>query len=277
MSVATAPNPEIKHKATSIEDELPTMSLTEAIDFLNGREHTTELLSAETFFLKRLMENLDLEEKAECYYYLLRCRLRKSKLFETVDALELYSKMRDSFFKAEQERIVEARSRTSSIAKAQLKAFYRLTIFYFGSLENLYQSLNFDESARQAYQDKMDLKRRSYLVERKWIKYAGYTLVDITSRYGNSFLRWGATTMLSILAFAGIYANIDAATEPAQRLVPDGASFFDYFYFTIVTFTTLGYGDLHPITVPHMIAASLEVLIGYFMLGVFINLMNRRL
>jgi len=259
--------------------ELHPGSLTfgEAVNFLNAHEHSPHLLAVETFFLKRLMEDLEPEEKAECYYYLLRCRLKKSRLFETVDSVELYKKMRAAFAKAEKELLTAARRGRSRVARAQLAAFYRLAIFHFGSLENIYRAQNFEDSMRQAYEDKMDLRRRSFRFDGHYASWLGYLLTGTTSRYGNSFVRWGLTTLLSLVGFVLVYASIDAASVPEMRIIPLDGSFFKYFYYTIVTFTTLGYGDLHPHTMPQMAAVCVEVLVGYFMLGVLINLLNRRM
>jgi len=45
-------------------------------------------------------------------------------------------------------------------------------------------------------------------------------------------------------------------------------SFFDYFYFSIVTATTLGYGDYHPVGMGKVFA-SLEAIFGTFMWGLY--------
>jgi hypothetical protein len=51
--------------------------------------------------------------------------------------------------------------------------------------------------------------------------------------------------------------------------------FLDYEYFSVVTATTLGYGDYHPIGVGRAIA-SLEALFGMFMWAVFLTVFARK-
>lgn len=50
--------------------------------------------------------------------------------------------------------------------------------------------------------------------------------------------------------------------------------------FLIVTFTTLGFGDIHPLNLAGEVWLALEVLLGYIMLGgligVFANKLARR-
>ncbi len=59
---------------------------------------------------------------------------------------------------------------------------------------------------------------------------------------------------------------------------PNGIHWRDYLYFSIVTFTTLGYGDLRPcanVTWARMVA-SLEAFIGAFMIALFVWTLARR-
>jgi uncharacterized protein YjbI with pentapeptide repeats len=61
---------------------------------------------------------------------------------------------------------------------------------------------------------------------------------------------------------------------------PDGGivtSFGDNLYFSTITFTTIGYGDLHPQDIPAArTAASIEGLIGVFMIALFVWTIARR-
>lgn len=52
-------------------------------------------------------------------------------------------------------------------------------------------------------------------------------------------------------------------------------SFLDYEYFSVVTATTLGYGDLHPVGIGR-IFASAEAIFGMFMWAVFLTVFARR-
>jgi len=46
-------------------------------------------------------------------------------------------------------------------------------------------------------------------------------------------------------------------------------------YFSVVTFATLGYGDIHPITRIGEVLVIIEVLFGYISLGMLVYLLSR--
>lgn len=52
-------------------------------------------------------------------------------------------------------------------------------------------------------------------------------------------------------------------------------SISDYIYFSVVTATTLGYGDFHPIGIGK-IFASMEAIFGTFMWAVYIAVFSRK-
>ncbi len=100
-----------------------------------------------------------------------------------------------------------------------------------------------------------------------------YYLWLITSDCGRSLGRWCGMILVLTLIFAMIYQNVGinfGAYETA----------FSPFYFSIVTITTLGYGDAVPTTLAGQMAAVTEVVLGYMMLGgllaIFSNKIARR-
>lgn len=53
-------------------------------------------------------------------------------------------------------------------------------------------------------------------------------------------------------------------------------NFFSAFYYSVVTFTTLGYGDITPQGGWARLWVVLEVVLGYVTLGVFVYLLSRK-
>lgn len=100
-----------------------------------------------------------------------------------------------------------------------------------------------------------------------------YWLWWVTSDCGRSFLRWGACICLLICMFAVLFSHvaIDYGEYPTT---------ISSFYYSVVTLTTLGYGDVLPASMAAQILAMIEVVIGYVMLGgllsIFANKMARR-
>ena len=80
--------------------------------------------------------------------------------------------------------------------------------------------------------------------------------------------------ILLVLLFAGLYRGFGlrtAAAELAPLLEWDIA-----LYFSLVTWTTLGYGDLQPVRELQLLAA-LEAFLGYTYLGLIVGLVANRL
>ncbi len=100
-----------------------------------------------------------------------------------------------------------------------------------------------------------------------------YWLWWLTSDCGRSFLRWGACIFLLLCLFAVLFSfvAIDYGEYPTS---------ISSFYYSVVTLTTLGYGDVLPASLAAQILAMIEVVIGYVMLGgllsIFANKMSRR-
>lgn len=73
---------------------------------------------------------------------------------------------------------------------------------------------------------------------------------------------------LLIHAFACIYQDI--GLMDGDQLITSRA---DAIYFSVVTWTTLGYGDLHPVPQARLWAAT-EALLGYIYMGILIALLT---
>ena len=82
------------------------------------------------------------------------------------------------------------------------------------------------------------------------------------------------TWILTLAAiFAGLYETVavDFGDHPTA---------ISSIYYSVVTLTTLGYGDVVPVSTAAQIVAMIEVVLGYVMLGgllsIFANKMARR-
>ena len=116
--------------------------------------------------------------------------------------------------------------------------------------------------------EKMDRLRKVYLAEKRYKAAALYTLWKITAGYGESLSRWAVTCMAVLLGFAATYAVFN--------LIQPVINWFDYIYFSIVTFTSLGYGDVHPVGVAGKLVASAEILCGLVLFGLLLSFIANR-
>ncbi len=100
-----------------------------------------------------------------------------------------------------------------------------------------------------------------------------YRVWWLTSDCGRSFRRWGLWTALIAVVFAAIYTFVDVDYGAHETLLSP-------LYFSVVTLTTLGYGDVLPASLTAQVVCMVEVVLGYVMLGgalsIFTTKMARR-
>lgn len=90
-----------------------------------------------------------------------------------------------------------------------------------------------------------------------------------TCDYGRSFIRFFFWALTVIVIFAYLYhLNLDSISRNGL---------FDSFYFSVVTFTTLGFGDITPLTFCGKLLVISEVVLGYIMLGLLVAIISRRI
>jgi uncharacterized protein YjbI with pentapeptide repeats len=90
--------------------------------------------------------------------------------------------------------------------------------------------------------------------------------------YGRSILRWAIVSAFIAAAFGLVYWQILGV---GQFIYAEGAQLSEgwrCFYYSIVTFTTLGLGDVVPKTDAASIWVAVEVILGYVMLGGLISI-----
>jgi len=101
-------------------------------------------------------------------------------------------------------------------------------------------------------------------------------MVDIFCGYGEAPLRIIGLSLTIILVCAFIYSftglNYNGTTQAVNTGLPlkeNIALFWSSLYYSVVTFTTLGYGDFTPVGISRAIAAA-EAFIGSFTIALFV-------
>jgi len=123
--------------------------------------------------------------------------------------------------------------------------------------------------ARKMYVLEKRRRKARYAEERKLGSAFLYWLWEITCGYGESLGRWILTSIVVLLFFTLIYKTFG--------LIEPVTSWIDYFYFSAVTITTLGYGDIHPIGILGKVIACFEVTCGLLIFGMLLTYLNRRI
>jgi uncharacterized protein YjbI with pentapeptide repeats len=99
---------------------------------------------------------------------------------------------------------------------------------------------------------------------------AVYKVWSLTSDCGRSGMRWALFNAVLVLLFAGAYTQVAVDFG-------DDATWLSPIYFSIVTMTTLGYGDVLPTSAAAQFVTILQVIIGYVMLGGLLGIVTKKL
>ncbi len=127
-----------------------------------------------------------------------------------------------------------------------------------------------------AYRVRRFIVDQNYLHEFKNVNRFSHFVYNIwllTSDCGRSLLRWCGCIAVLTLVFAWIYTFVGIDYGENQNWIAP-------VYFSVVTLSTLGYGDILPVTPVARMVSLVEVVAGYVMLGgllsIFANKMARR-
>jgi len=96
----------------------------------------------------------------------------------------------------------------------------------------------------------------------------------ISSNYGRSFGLWFIWAVIVAIFFGVFYQFVPIGPAPGQTNVPQG--WFTRFYFSVIAFTTLGFGDVYPQNTVAQILVMIEVLLGYLMLGGLVSILANK-
>jgi uncharacterized protein YjbI with pentapeptide repeats len=159
----------------------------------------------------------------------------------------------------------------SSFEKAIVKGvkYDRSTIFSGAYVD---QALGNPQFVREA-------KDQQFLEEFKSKNPRIYKIWNVFADCGRSFLRWALWSLLFAVVFALIYEIIyfcSPATFKADFISPTWSG-ISFLYYSIVTFTTLGFGDIVPKSPWVQLLVTLEVILGYVMLGGLISIFANKL
>lgn len=107
--------------------------------------------------------------------------------------------------------------------------------------------------------------------------------IDLFCGYGEKPLRILSVSLVGILCFALIYANTGLSYDNSILSLSSTHSLLENFnimanalYFSVVTFTTLGYGDITPVGISR-VAAATEAFAGSFTIALFVVTFVRRM
>lgn len=155
----------------------------------------------------------------------------------------------------------------------------------YRSLESLFTDNALSTQARQAYINRKKARRKQHFDEGHWfngIRLAGY---QWAMQYGENPVRvilWSAVVIgLSTLLYPiwGLRVTKPSVVDGMITYTSFNGDFLyligKSFYFSVITFTTLGYGDIHPVGWAELLA-TLESIAGALLMALYVFVLGRR-
>jgi hypothetical protein len=96
----------------------------------------------------------------------------------------------------------------------------------------------------------------------------------ITCNFGNSAWMWASWSIVLALGFAGLFYRLGSGAFATLNLE---WNFQTMVYYGVVTFTTLGFGDVAPKTHTAAWCVTAEAVVGYVMLGGLISILATKI
>jgi uncharacterized protein YjbI with pentapeptide repeats len=113
------------------------------------------------------------------------------------------------------------------------------------------------------------------LYDSGWGGWLAFWIWYYSSNCGRSLVRWAAWAVVLAVSFGAFYYWLGTTHIKPDPPLP--FSFITMIYYSVVTFTTLGFGDVKPQTELAAVIVMFEVIIGYVMLGGLISILANKL
>ncbi len=163
---------------------------------------------------------------------------------------------------------------------------FEAAAWVYRRLQDLHEENAMSEKAREYHIRKEEAKRQEYRKNGEWFKWGVHTANYHLTEHGENLwqvAKWSGITigagtvlypLLGGLANAEGTHNIWSLSDPSAWDV--ALLFARSLYFSTVTFTTLGYGDYHPVGPTAKALAGVESLAGALLVALFVFVLGRR-
>ena len=166
----------------------------------------------------------------------------------------------------------------SKIIVGDYCSFYN-ALYY---VSNLYKNRGYIDTSEKYFYEAMRARReclKSKGIVSKIIAYVEKLFVDLTCKYGLSWKRPILLWFIVVTLFALIYWFSAGIVDVNGMIIshpPNIEGLAKSIYFSLITITTLGYGDFRPANNLYGILAGIEASIGLFIWALFIAVFSRK-
>ena len=146
------------------------------------------------------------------------------------------------------------------------------------SLKNYFKKEGmYDISGEYYFREKL-MENKCNLEDKKYFEWIFSSFFNLIAGYGERCLRVIIGWFVIIFGYAFIYYYFSGIYNGmAYKITSYNAKFLEAIYFSIVTFTTLGFGDLAPKPGLFQLIASSEALLGAIFMALFIFVFARKM
>lgn len=168
--------------------------------------------------------------------------------------------------------LVDQKTNFGRILKSEKDENYHFASIEYKQLKEMYKNSSLHEIADTCHYKEMVSRRKitKLIHPSRW---ANYIFGDLLCKYGTSFVRVFLSGLVVIVFCALLYFEYESLQ---YRIEGAMISFWDSLYFSVVTFTTLGYGDYHVVGMMRFVA-GLESFIGAALMSLFTVVIARRI
>lgn len=168
--------------------------------------------------------------------------------------------------------IVDEKTIFGKILKSEKEGNHHFASIEYKQIKQLYKNSSLHHIGDNFHYKEMVAKRKinKRSNPKRWLS---YIFGDLLCKYGTSYTRvflWAAL----IVVICGVLLDANKSLLYNNQTVE--ATLPDALYFSLVTFTTLGYGDFHAIGFMRFVA-GLESFMGVFLMSLFTVIVGRRI
>lgn len=149
---------------------------------------------------------------------------------------------------------------------------HHLASIQYKQIKQMYKNSSLHSMADDYQYREMVCKRRAL----KWynpVRWLNFVFGDLSCKYGTSVTRIAFWMIFFVCGFAWIFHHLQNIRYYEK---PFDLSYLDSLYFSLVTYTTVGYGDLHMVG-PFRILAGIEGIIGITITSLFTVIVARKI
>ena len=169
--------------------------------------------------------------------------------------------------------IVDQKTTFGKELKSEKEESYHFASIEYKQIKEMYKNSSLHQIADKYHFKEMTAKRK--ITKRTSpMRWLNFIFGDLLCKYGTSFVRVLIASALIIVFCAFLYPTNTSLLFHNEPL--NIHSFWNSLYFSIVTFTTLGYGDYHAIGLMRFVAAT-ESFIGAALMALFTVIVARHI